>query len=70
MTRLQVLESEAAAAAAKGNLPKAENFCRSALEEDPGAVWAMTLLGKVALGLGQRQFARRYFADAAAAAPE
>lgn len=70
MTRLQVLESEAAAAAAKGNLPKAENFCRRALEEDPGAVWAMTLLGKVALGLDQRQFARRYFAAAAAAAPE
>lgn len=70
MTRLQILETEASAAAAKGNLPKAENLCRLALEEDPGAVWAMTLLGKVALGIGQAQFARRYFAEAAALAPD
>jgi protein O-GlcNAc transferase len=70
LNRLQTLEVEAAAAAEKGNLPKAEKFCRMALAEAPNAVWAMTLLGKIALGLGQIRFARQYFAEAAAADPE
>ena len=67
--RLKALEAEAAAAAQKGNLPKAEKFCRMALSDAPHTIWALALLGKIATSLGQLVAARNYY-EAAAQAPD
>jgi predicted O-linked N-acetylglucosamine transferase (SPINDLY family) len=54
----------------RGNLQKAEMQCRQQLEQVPGHVGALKLLGDIASRIGAHDFAVRYYTDVLRSMPE